>query len=129
MAFFKRKFSTLVNVEDVYIAKTTITSSYNDGTGLGPRCVTWYFLVRLKNNGYHELFAGKRLEKVEDSQQENNMVFEVFDIPYIQEVEPLMKYLKDESQKKISLQLLFDFINNMNVLNSFGAFKKLQENK
>ena len=47
MAFFKRKASTnssmLVNVEDVYVATATITSSHNDGSGWGPRCVTWSF--------------------------------------------------------------------------------------
>ena len=57
MAFFKRKESensrTLVNVEDVYVASTAITSSYNDGTGCGLRCVTWYFLAKFENNDYH----------------------------------------------------------------------------
>ena len=126
MTFFKRKTSTnpstLVNVEDVYVATTTITSSHNDGTGGGPRCVTWYFLVKLENNEYHELFAGKKLEKEEDTHK-NDMVVASFDTPYIKKVEPLTEYLRDKSEKKMNIQLLFDFITNMNVLNSFGAFE------
>ena len=86
MAFFKRKASTnpstLVNVEDVYVATTTITSSHNDGTDCGPRCVTWYFLVKLENNEYHELFAGKKIEKEEDTHKDD-MVVASFDTPYI----------------------------------------------
>lgn len=126
MAFFKRKastnLSTLVNVEDVYVATTTITSSHNDGTGWGPRCVTWYFLVKLENNEYHELFAGKKIEKEEDTHKDD-MVVANFDTPYIEKIEPLTEYLRDKSKKKINIQLLFDFITNMNVLNSLGAFE------
>ena len=132
MAFFKRKestnSSTLANVEDVYVAKTTITSSHNDGTGCGPQCVTWYFLVKLENNEYHELFAGKKLEKEKDIHKDD-MVIAYFDTPYIEKIEPLTYYLRDKSQKKIDIQLLFDFITNMNVLNSLGAFEDKEGDK
>lgn len=132
MAFFKRKKSTnpntLVNVEDVYVAKTTITSSHNDGSGWGPKCVTWYFLVKLENNEYHELFAGKKIEKEEDTHKDG-MVFANFDTPYIEKIEPLTEYLRDKSEKKMNIQLLFDFITNMNVLNSLGAFEDDQEDE
>ena len=132
MAFFKRKESTnpstLVNVEDVYVAKTTITSSHNDGTGCGPICVTWYFLVKLENNEYHELFAGKKIEKEEDTHKDD-MVVANFDTPYIEKIEPLTEYLRDKSEKKMNIQLLFDFITNMNVLNSLGAFVDDQEDE
>lgn len=132
MTFFKRKSSTnssmLVNVKDVYVATTTITSSHDDGTGCGPRCVAWYFLVRLENNKYYELFAGKQLEREEDTHKDG-VVFTNFDTPYIKKVEPLTEYLKDNSKKEITIQLLFDFITNMNVLNSLGAFEDDQDNK
>ena len=118
MVFFKRKS---VNVKNVYVATTTITSSYNDGNGCGPRCVTWYFLVKLKHDKYYELFAGKHLEKEEDT-HENGMIYAHFDTPYIEKVEPLAKYLTNSFKKKMSIQLLFDFITDMNVLNSLGAF-------
>lgn len=115
MAFFKKRKdskppSTLVNVEDVYVVTTTITSSYNDGTGCGPRCVKWYFLAKLENNEYFELFAGKKLEK--------DLVCVKFDTPYIEKVEPLTEYLCVNHKKHINIQLLFDFITNMNVKNS-----------
>lgn len=127
MAFFKRKTSTnpntLVNVEDVYVATTTITSSYNDGTGWGPRCVNWYFLVKLENNEYYEFFAGKKMEKKKDTYKDDMVIIANFDIPYIEKIEPLIDYMKDKSKKKMNIQLLFDFITNMNVLNSLGAFE------
>ena len=124
MAFF----NTLVNIKDVYVAKTTIILSYNDGTGCGPRCVTWYFLVKLKNNEYHELFAGKKIEKEEDTHK-NGKVFKNFDVPYIEKVEPLTEYQRDNSEKKMDIQLLMDFITNMNILNSIGALEEDQENE
>lgn len=51
------------------------------------------------------------------------MVVANFDTPYIEKIEPLTEYLRDKSKKKINIQLLFDFITNMNVLNSLGAFE------
>ena len=133
MNFFKRKaaqmnLTTLVNVEDVCVATTTITSSYNDATGLGPRTVTWYFLVKLENNDYYELFTGKKIEKEEDTHKDD-MVFANFDTPYIEKIEPLTEYLRDKSEKKMNIQLLFDFITNMNVLNSLGAFEDDKDNE
>lgn len=132
MAFFKRKASTnssmLVNVEDVYVATATITSSHNDGSGWGPRCVTWYFLVKLENNEYHELFAGKKIEKEEDTHKDD-MVVANFDTPYIEKLKPLTEYLRDKSKKEMNIQLLFDFITNMNVLNSLGVLEEQQDNE
>ena len=126
MAFFKRNASTnsstLVNVKDVYVATTTITSSYNDGSGMGPRCVTWYFLIKLENNEYHELFSGKKIERNEDTHNEDVSVAH-FDTPYIEKTEPLTKFLRDKSKKEMEIQLLFDFITNMNVMNFMGEFK------
>lgn len=51
------------------------------------------------------------------------MVVASFDTPYIEKIEPLTEYLRDKSEKKMNIQLLFDFITNMNVLNSLGAFE------
>ena len=41
MGIFKNK----KRVEKVKVATTGIVSSYDDGSGLGPRCLKWYFLV------------------------------------------------------------------------------------
>ena len=132
MAFFKRNASTnsstLVNVKDVYVATTTITSSYNDGSGMGPRCVTWYFLIKLENNEYHELFSGKKIERNENTHNEDVSVAH-FDTPYIEKTEPLTKFLRDKSKKEMEIQLLFDFITNMNVMNFMGAFKDDKSDK
>lgn len=42
----KKRTSQLYNVEDVYVLKTYIVSNINDETGLGPRCITCYFLAK-----------------------------------------------------------------------------------
>lgn len=131
MAFFKRKVSKklnavvdkkkeetnqskLVNVEDVYLATTTIVSSYNDGFGFGPRCVTCYLLVRLENNEYYELFAGKKIQKEEDT-HEDGIGSHYFDVPYIEKVKPLKDYLRDKTKLEIDIQELFDFVIKKNV--------------
>jgi hypothetical protein len=130
MTFFKRKVSnessTVVNVDEVYVVTTIITSSYDDGSGCGPRCVTWYFLAKLENEEYYELFSGKKLEKKEDLHKDG-MVSINFDTPYIENVKPLKEYLRNESTKKMDIKLLFDFITDMNVLGSLGAFKESED--
>lgn len=132
MTFFKRKVSSNtsrvveVEVEEVYVAKTTIVSSYDDGTGCGPRCVTWCFLVKLEDGEYKELFSNRKLEKQEDTNR-NGIVIADFDTPYIDNVEPLKEHLLDKNTEKMNIQLLFDFITNMNVLTSLGAFKDDEE--
>ena len=126
MAFFKRKSSnnssTLINVKDVYVATATIFPEYFDNIGCGPRCVTWFFLVRRKNNEYYELFSGKKIEKEKDIHKDG-MESAYFDTPYIEKVDPLADYQNDRSQKKLDSHLLFSFITKLNVLNSLGAFR------
>lgn len=122
MAFFKRKVkdsTTLVNVEDVYLATTTIISSFLDSGGYGPVCLTYYFLVRLESDGYHELFSGIKIDESNDDE-----VAAHTDKPYIEQVEPMIKYLRDKSQKKISTDLLFHFIVNQNVSNHLKELDK-----
>ena len=126
MVFFRRKkeiaSSMLVDVEEVYVAKTTITSSYIDDSWPSPRCITWYFLVQIENCEYHELFAGKKME-LEIETHKDDAIIASLDTPYIERLEPLRKYMRNKSKKKLNNQLLFDFITNMNVLNSLGALK------
>ena len=38
-----------------------------------------------------------------------------FNVPYITKVEMLTEYLRDQTMKTIKLELLFDFITDMNV--------------
>ena len=68
------------------------------------------------------------IEKKKDTHKDN-MVVANFDTPYIEKIEPLTEYLRDKSEKQINIQLLFDFITNMNVLNSLGAFEDNPEGK
>ena len=110
-----------INVEKVYVATTNITSSYHNATVGSPMCITWYFLARLENTEYHELFSDKKIEK-EENLHKNGVVTASFDTPYITKIEPLKEYLKDIKAKTIDTQLLFDFITKMNVLSTISAF-------
>lgn len=119
MAFFSKKKGRRaekirneeVKVEDVKIATTNITSSYDDGSGLGLRCVKWYFLVHEIDGKYYEIFSNKRIKEEVDTQ----VTYQTFDTPYIEKVEPLREYLKNPNKKVIDVQLLFDFVLDMNV--------------
>lgn len=110
-----RKTSSF-KTDEVYIATTTIVSSHDDGSGVGPICVEVYLLVYEVENQYYDIFADKKIEKVVVDNYSN------FNTPYISKVEPLKKYLKKPNKKSIELQLLFDFILNMNVLGKLKAF-------
>lgn len=122
MAFFSKKKGRRaekirneeVKVEDVKIATTNITSSYDDGSGLGPRCVKWYFLVHEIDGKYYEIFSNKRIKEEVDTRNDG-VTYQTFDTPYIEKVEPLREYLKNPYKKVIDVQLLFDFVLDMNV--------------
>ena len=121
MSFFKRRkvhknpvdVDTTISIEEVYVATASVIPSYDDGNGGGPRCVTWYFLVKAQNTGYHELFSGKKLEMYGESSK--------FDTPYIKKIEPLKDYLTDESIKEIDKETLFDFILMLDIQNFIKA--------
>ena len=124
MAFFnKRKVKRTVTlkVEEVKVATTTIISSYNDETGAGPICVKWYFLVREVNEKYYEIFSDKQIEKESDTHHDG-FTSKTLDAPYIEKLESLTEYLRDPKEKVIELQLLFDFILNMNVQERLGSY-------
>lgn len=126
MSIFSKRKSTeaaTLNVEEVNIATTIIISSYNDGSGTAPRCVKWYFLVREVNGKYYEIFSNKQIEKEEDTHH-NGFTSQNFDTPYIQKLEPLTQYLKSSNKKVIELQLLFDFILNINVQEQLRTSEK-----
>lgn len=123
--FSKRKKENKKNketylAEEVYVLKTVVTSNYYDGTGLGPRCVTMYFLASRKEETYYELFSGRKIEKESDTISDN-FRFMTFNVPYIEEVKSITEYSKEKSFRK---DLLFDFITEMNVLNVLGAFEE-----
>lgn len=130
MAFFRKKKGTIkshIKVADVYVVTSIIISDYNDGTGVGPRCVTMYFLASCEDGEYYELFSGIKLKKKE--QPENDILFQNFNTPYIEEVAPLTKYLKNPNKVVIDIQSLFDFITYMNVLWTLGALSDEEKNE
>ena len=122
MTFLKRKdTSKLVKVEEVYVVKTYIVSSYDDGTEGSPRCVTLYFLAKCNNGEYYELFSNKKLER--EGAHDGIFAFGYFDRPYVVKAEPLSNYLEKKDTKEMDIQTLFDFIVNMNVLGKLGGLK------
>lgn len=121
MGFFNRKKDDVtlklskVLVSEVYVCKVSLTSNYDDGSGLGPQCVDFYLLAKLENEKYSELFSGNNLEMEKDCHKDG-FTFKNFNTIYIEEVRPLREYLINESLQIIDIQDLFDFIVNYNVL-------------
>ena len=86
----------------------------------------WYFLVREVDGKYHEIFSNKQIEEETDTNCDG-FVSQNFDTPYIEKLEPLTEYLRNSNIKVIKLQLLFDFILNMNVREKLGAFDENED--
>ena len=127
MGFFNRKKDDVtlklskVLVSEVYVCKVSLTSNYDDGSGLGPQCVDFYLLAKLENEKYSELFSGKNLEMEKDCHKDG------FTFIYIEEVRPLREYLINESLQIIDIQDLFDFIVNYNVLIYLDSLDEKEE--
>lgn len=137
MSFFRRlifdTFFKSVNIKKVYVAEADIISSYNDGTGTGPKMCTSFFLVTRKKDKalpafdkFYELFSGKQLKsEIEDNAA--RLFVKDFDTPYVVKVTPLREFLVHPNKKKMNIELLFDFITKMNADNSLGAFDEENE--
>ena len=132
MGFFNRKKDDVtlklskVLVSEVYVCKVSLTSNYDDGSGLGPQCVDFYLLAKLENEKYSELFSGKNLEMEKDCHKDG-FTFKNFNTIYIEEVRPLREYLINESLQIIDIQDLFDFIVNYNVLIYLDSLDEKEE--
>ena len=132
MGFFNRKKDDVnlkpskVLVSEVYVCKVSLTSNYDDGSGLGPQCVDFYLLAKLENEKYSELFSGKTLELEKDCHKDD-FTFKKFNTIYIEEVRPLREYLINESLQLIDIQDLFDFIVNYNVLIYLDSLDEKEE--
>ena len=110
----------------MYVCKVSVTSNYDDGSGLGPQCVDFYLLAKLENEKYSELFSGKTLELEKDCHKDD-FTFKKFNTIYIEEVRPLREYLIDASRTSVSIQSLFDFIVNYNVLIYLDSLDEKEE--
>ena len=95
-------------VNKIYVAKTEIISSYNDGQGCGPRVVTQYYLVTRcdEDDSVRELFSGIKLEALRNMQR--------FDTVYVVETKKLTEYMKNPDEKTLSAELLFNFLVMLN---------------
>lgn len=111
--------TTEYNPQDIFRLTTEITSIYNDGSGLGPRIITEYYLATKEDEDFYELFSKVKIEKEEDTHSEE-FCCKNFNTPYITQVEPLTDYVKDPN-KKLSADLLFAFITEVN------ADKRIEE--
>lgn len=130
MIFGKKKRlkddTTKVEVQQVKVLTTEVISSFNDGSGLGPRVLTIYFLARENNGKYYELFSGVLIESYEKT---GELTFANFNAPYIKEVEPLKKYLIKPNKKKIENHLLFGFILKMNIDETIRESSDIEEDE
>lgn len=118
---FIRNYKNDIKIKTLYVAKAIIVSNHYDEEGFGPKCATYYFVVRQIKNQYYEVFSGKKIEMKGDTKKDS-ISCQKFDTPYIEEIEPLTKHLKDSKKEVVSSIELFDFITNMNVLEFVGAF-------
>lgn len=104
--------TTEYNPQDIFLLTTEIVSSYNDGSGLGPRIITEYYLATKENEDFYELFSKVKIEKEEDTHSEG-FCCQNFNTPYIVKVESLTDYVKNPD-KKLTADLLFGFITEAN---------------
>lgn len=109
-----RQEERIVNCSEIFVAKTTICSSFLDPHGGGPLTLEKYFLVTEKDGKYFELFSGVELKKESDIHS-NGFAFSFKNTPYIENVTPLVQYLRDKTLKTVSYESLFDFITSINV--------------
>lgn len=81
-----------------------------------PVVVKVYLLAQKdEKNEFYEIFTGRKIEN-EASTHQDGYVYQNFNIPYIEKVEPLTSYLVKDL-KQIDISLLFDFLVDLNVSN------------
>ena len=110
------------NPKAIFLLTTEIISSYNDGSGLGPRIITQFYLATKKDEDFYELFSKVKIKKEEDTYSEE-FGSKNFNTPYITQVEPLTDYVKDPN-KMLTADLLFGFITKLNTDNRNEDFAK-----
>ena len=133
MCLFGRKKEKVVDISDVpivvkevFVAKAEVVSSYNDGQGCGPRCVNMFFLVKVVDGKYHELFSNSKLDMESDCHHDGCCTRN-FDTPYIEKIYRLTRFIKKGPNDKLTIRELFQIINHLNVLNDVGALDDIDE--
>ena len=122
-----RQEERIVNCSEIFVAKTTIYSSFLDPHGGGPLTLEKYFLVTEKVGKYFELFSGVEIKKESDIHS-NGFAVSFKNTPYIENITPLVQYLRDETLKTLlktlSYENLFDSITTINVELIFSSKKE-----
>lgn len=122
-----RQEERIVNCSEIFVAKTTICSSFLDPHGGEPLTLEKYFLVTEKDGKYFELFSGVELKKESDIHS-NGFAVSFKNTPYIENITPLVQYLRDETLKTLlktlSYENLFDSITTINVELIFSSKKE-----
>lgn len=113
-----RQEERIVNCSEIFVAKTIVYSSFLDPHGGGPLTLEKYFLVTEKDGKYFELLSGVELKKESDIHS-NGFAVSFKNTPYIENITPLVQYLRDETLKTLlktlSYENLFDSITTINV--------------
>lgn len=78
-----RQEERIVNCSEIFVAKTTIYSSFLDPHGGGPLTLEKYFLVTEKDGKYFELFSGVEIKKESDIHS-NGFAVSFKNTPYIE---------------------------------------------
>lgn len=108
----KRKELPVYNPKELYLLTTNIVSNYDDGKGFGPRYVEQYYLTKMKDNKYYEIFSNVEIKYEDDSTA--GFICREFNTPMISKVEPFTEYVKDPN-KKLTTEEIFYFITMINV--------------
>lgn len=110
-------------VDKIYVAKTEIISSYNNGQGCGPMVVTQYYLVTRcdEDDSIRELFSGVKLEPLRNMQH--------FDTVYVVETKKLTEYMKNPDKKTLNAELLFDFLVMLNAEEIVRTYTDVEEDE
>ena len=74
----------------------------------------YFSKLKEKDGKYFELFSGVELKKESDIHS-NGFAFRFKNTPYIENITPLVQYLRDKTLKTLSYENLFDFITSINV--------------
>ena len=117
----------LYDPKEIYVLTTEIISDYDDGSGVGPRCTTQYFLATKEKEKFYELFSKVEIENPDNSTP--GFTFMKFNEPMIKKVESLNKYVVNQN-KKLKAKELFYFLNMLNVrLEVLGNTEETEEDE
>lgn len=117
---------TELKINEIYVAKTIIKSSYDNGKNYTKDFVEYYFLVFKKDDRCFDVFSHTEIEKLINISKFPQDL-QHFDIPYITKLIPLTNYINDSTKKEADSSLLFYFITTLNIRLIQGNFEENDE--